>query len=56
LILTCGSGFVNCVGRLPTPIPIRARDQRQPQIEIRRWHYRGDLRLPVVEISVRLAA
>ena len=41
---------------LPTPIPIRARDQRQPQIEVRRRHYHGDPRLPVVEISVRLAA
>ena len=41
---------------LPTPVPIRARDQRQPQIEARREHYRGDPRLPVLEISVRLAA
>ncbi len=41
---------------LPEPIPIRARDQLQPQIEIRRRHYRGDPRLPVIEISVRLAA
>jgi len=41
---------------LPEPVPIRARDQSQPQIEIRRRHYRGDPRLPVVEISVRLAA
>jgi transposase InsO family protein len=41
---------------LPEPVPIRARDQLQPQSEIRRRHYRGDPRLPVVEISVRLAA
>ena len=41
---------------LPEPVPIRARDQRQPQIEIRREHYHGDPRLPVLEISVRLAA
>ena len=41
---------------LPTPVPIRARDQLQPQIEIRRRHYRDDPRLPIIEISVRLAA
>jgi putative transposase len=41
---------------LPEPAPIRARDQLQPQIEIRRRHYRGDPRLPVIEISVKLAA
>jgi hypothetical protein len=41
---------------LPEPIPIRARDQFQPQIEVRRRHYRDDPRLPVLEISVRLAA
>jgi hypothetical protein len=41
---------------LPKPIPIRARDRLQPQIEVRRRHYRGDPRLPVIEISVRLAA
>jgi transposase InsO family protein len=41
---------------LSTPAPIRARDQRQPQIEVRRRHYHGDPRLPVLEISVRLAA
>jgi transposase InsO family protein len=41
---------------LPEPIPIRARDQLQPQIEVRRRHYRDDPRLPVLEISVRLAA
>jgi transposase InsO family protein len=41
---------------LPRPVPIRARDQRQPQIEVRRTHYRGDPRLPVLEISMRLAA
>ena len=34
----------------------RARDQLQPQTEIRRRHYCGDPRLSVVEISVRLAA
>ena len=41
---------------LPKPVAIRARDQLQPQIEIRRTHYRGDPRLPVVDLSVRLAA
>jgi hypothetical protein len=41
---------------LPKPIPMRARDRLQPQIEIRRSHYRGDPRLPVIEISVRLTA
>jgi transposase-like protein len=41
---------------LPEPISIWARDQRQPQIEIRRRHYHGDPHLPVIEISVRLAA
>jgi transposase InsO family protein len=41
---------------LPEPVPIRACDQLEPQIEIGRRHYRGDPRLPVVEISVRLAA
>jgi hypothetical protein len=35
---------------------IRARDQLQPQIEVRRKHYRGDPRLPVIEMSVQLAA
>lgn len=41
---------------LPEPIPIRARDQLQPQIDVRRRHYCGDPRLPVLEMSVRLAA
>ena len=41
---------------LPKPVPVRARDQLQPQVEIRRRHYHGDPRLPVLEISVRLAA
>jgi hypothetical protein len=41
---------------LPESAPIRARDQLQPQIEICRRHYRGDPRLPVIEISVKLAA
>ena len=41
---------------LPKPVSIRARDQLRPQIEIRRKHYHGDPRLPVIEISVRLAA
>ena len=39
----------------PEAISIRARDQLQPQIEIRRGHFHGDPRLPVIEISVRLA-
>jgi hypothetical protein len=34
----------------------RARDQLRPLIEVRRRHYHGDPRLPVVEISMRLAA
>jgi transposase InsO family protein len=41
---------------LPTPVPTRARDQLHPQIEIRRRHYRGDPRLPIIDISVRVAA
>ena len=41
---------------LPEPVSIRARDQLQPQIDICRGHYHGDPRLPVIEISVRLAA
>ena len=41
---------------LAKPIHIRARNQLQPQIEVRRRHYRDDPRLPVLEISVRLAA
>jgi hypothetical protein len=41
---------------LPEPVPIRARDQLQQQIGIQRRHYRGDPRLPIIEISVRLAA
>ncbi len=41
---------------LPKPIPIRARDQRHPQIEIRRRHYRGDPRLPIIDIAIKLAA
>jgi transposase InsO family protein len=41
---------------LPKPVPVRAQDQLQPQIEIRRRHYHGDPRLPVLDVSVRLAA
>ena len=41
---------------LPEPVPIRERDQLDPQIEVRRRHYCDDPRLPVLEISVRLAA
>jgi transposase InsO family protein len=41
---------------LAKPIHIRARDQLQPQIDVSRRHYRGDPRLPVIEISVKLAA
>jgi len=41
---------------LPEPVSIRARDQLQPQIEVRRRHYRGDPRLPVLDVSARLAA
>ena len=33
---------------LPEPVPIRARDRLQPQIEIRREHYHGDPRLPIL--------
>jgi len=35
---------------------LRARYRLEPQIEVRQKHYHGDPRLPVVEISVRLAA
>ncbi len=46
-----------CQGHvLPEPVPIRARDQLHPQIEIRRRHYRGDPRLPIIDISIKLAA
>ena len=38
------------------PVPVRERDRLQPQIEIRRRYYHGDPRLPVLEISVKLAA
>jgi len=41
---------------LPEPVPIHARDQLRPQIEVRGRHYRGDPRLPVIGVSVRLAA
>jgi transposase InsO family protein len=41
---------------LPEPIPILTRDRLQPQIEIRRKHYHGAPRLPIIDISVRLAA
>ena len=41
---------------LAEPVPIRARDRLDPQIEVRRRHYHGDPRLPVLDISVRLAA
>ena len=40
----------------PVPVPIRVRDQLQPQVEVHRSHYHGDPRLPIVEISVPLAA
>jgi hypothetical protein len=39
---------------LPEPIPIRTRDQLDPQIDVRRWRCRGDPRLPIIDISVRL--
>ena len=41
---------------LPEPIPIRTRDQLHPRVDIHRRHYRGDPRLPVIDISVKLAA
>jgi transposase InsO family protein len=39
---------------LPEPIPIRARDQLEPQIDVRRRCCRGDPRLPIIDISVHL--
>jgi putative transposase len=41
---------------VPEPVSVRARDQLQPQIGIRRGRYRGDPRLPIIGISVRLSA
>jgi transposase InsO family protein len=43
------------LGQEPSsPIPIRAGDQLEPAIEIRRKHYRGDPRLPLLSIRVCL--
>jgi hypothetical protein len=39
---------------LPEPIPIRAREQLDPAIEVCRRRFRGDPRLPIVDISIRL--
>jgi len=41
---------------LPEPVPIRARDRLQPEIAIRRRHHHSDPRLPIVDLSVQLAA
>ena len=41
---------------LPAPVPVRARDQLQPGIAIHRRHHLGDPRLPIVDLSVQLAA
>ena len=41
---------------VPKPIPIRARDGPNIQIEIARRKHRGDPRLSVVNITVRRAA
>jgi len=41
---------------LPKPVAIRARDQLRPEVAIRRRHHHGDPRLPIVDLSVRLAA
>ena len=41
---------------LPEPVPIRARKHLQPEIGIHCRYCHGDPRLPVIEISVGLAA
>ena len=40
----------------PDPIPIRARNALQPIIDVKRLHFCGDHRLPVLKIDVKLAA
>jgi len=40
----------------PEPIPIRARDPQKFHIAVARQKCRGDLRLPVIQITVRKAA
>ncbi len=46
----------HCGKALPNPIAYRTRDGPKIYIGIRRRHFRGDPRLPVVEITVRKAA
>ena len=43
-------------GKSPQPIVYRTRDGPNIQIQIARRHYRGDPRLPIVDIHVRKAA
>ena len=43
-------------GKSPKPIAYRTRDGPNIQIQIARRHYRGDPRLPIVDIQVRKAA
>ena len=38
----------------PDPVLIRARDCLEPQITVTRRHCRGDPRLPIVDITIRL--
>ncbi len=42
--------------KLPKAVAYRARDKPNIQIEIARRHFRGDVRLPIVEIKLRKAA
>ena len=40
--------------QLPEPIPIRAADQLEPAVEVRRVNYQDDPRLPVPHIAIEL--
>ena len=42
--------------KLPKPVPIRARDGPNIQIEIIRRNYRDEARLPMIDIQLRKAA
>ncbi|MGC8561343.1 MAG: integrase core domain-containing protein, partial [Phycisphaerae bacterium] len=42
--------------KLPKPVPIRSRDGPKVEIHVARRHFRGDTRLPVIEINLRQAA
>ncbi len=41
-----------CHEALPEPIPIYARDDETPEIDVRRINYRGDPGLPVIRIHL----